>query len=120
MLYEVITLGEQRGEVVTLDGRIIGEHRGVWRYTIGQRRGLGLPDATPWYVVGLDGVHNRVIVGKNEALFARHCPLRSLVWSVEEPQLPWSGLVQLRSRHTPAPAVLTQTGTDNWLRNNFV
>ncbi len=107
-------LGEQRGEVVTPDGRIIGEHLGVWRYTIGQRRGLGLPDATPWYVVGLDGVRNRVIVGKSETLFSRSCTLHSLRFSVEAPQFPSRGLVQLRSRHTPAPAVLSQTGTNNW------
>ena len=110
-------LGEQKGEVITQNGQIIGEHRGVWRYTIGQRRGLGLPDATPWYVVGLDGVNNRVIVGKNDTLFSRCCPLHSLIWSNERPQLPWSGLVQLRSRHTAAPAVLTQTGSGHWLLN---
>ncbi|MDD2468659.1 MAG: tRNA 2-thiouridine(34) synthase MnmA [Desulfobulbus sp.] len=107
-------LGEQNGAVVTLDGRTIGAHRGIWRYTIGQRRGLGLPDATPWYVVGLDGADNRVIVGKNEDLFTCLCPLHSLLWTNETPPLPWKGLVQLRSRHRPAPAILSQTGEETW------
>jgi tRNA-specific 2-thiouridylase len=107
-------LGEQIGAVVTRKGRIIGEHRGVWRYTIGQRRGLGLPDATPWYVVGLDGPGNRVIVGKNEELLTHLCPLQSLLWTNEAPPLPWRGLVQLRSRHRPAAAVLSRTGPNGW------
>ena len=98
-------LGEQAGPVVTRDGRRLGEYRGLWRYTIGQRRGLGLPDATPWYVVGLVG--NRVVVGKHEELFANRCTVHSLRWTHEPPALPWRGLVQLRSRHQPASAELT-------------
>jgi hypothetical protein len=66
-------LGEQTGPVVTTEGRQIGEHRGIWHYTIGQRRGLGLPDATPWYVIALDGAGNRVVVGKQEDLCNTEC-----------------------------------------------
>jgi tRNA-uridine 2-sulfurtransferase len=105
---------DQEGAVVTQDGRQIGTHRGVWQYTIGQRRGLGLPDATPWYVVGLDGPGNRVIVGKQETLFATRCPLHSLRWVQAPPSLPWRGLVQLRSRHVPVLAEVTRTGTATW------
>ena len=108
-------LDDQRGPVVTLDGQTIGEHCGVWRYTIGQRRGLGLPDATPWYVVGLDGNDNRVIVGKNDQLFTHRCPLGALLWTAQTPPLPsWKGPVQLRSRHRPATATLAQTGPQTW------
>lgn len=107
-------LGEQAGAVVTSDGRIIGEHRGVWRYTIGQRRGLGLPDATPWYVVSLDGPGNRVVVGKQEVLWQDCCLLHDLRWTNGAPMLPWRGLVQLRSRHQPALAELCQQGGDTW------
>jgi tRNA-uridine 2-sulfurtransferase len=102
------------GPVVRRDGRQIGEHRGVWHYTIGQRRGLGLPDATPWYVVELDGPNNRVVVGKHEELFTHDCRLHSLRWTHEPPPLPWRGVVQLRSRHHPALAELHQTGSDAW------
>lgn len=105
---------ERIGPVVARDGLQIGEHRGVWHYTIGQRRGLGLPDATPWYVVELDGPNNRVVVGKHEDLFADRCRLHSLRWIHEPPALPWRGLVQLRSRHTPALAELRQTGAEAW------
>ncbi|NLX19094.1 MAG: tRNA 2-thiouridine(34) synthase MnmA [Desulfobulbus sp.] len=107
-------LEEQPGPIVTMDGRHIGQHRGVWHYTVGQRRGLGLPDTTPWYVVRLDKQQNRIVVGKQDDLFTGRCTLRALRWTHEPPSLPWRGLVQLRSRHIPAPAELTASGTESW------
>lgn len=107
-------VGEQMGVIATRDGRQIGEHRGVWQYTIGQRRGLGLPDATPWYVVALDGANNRVIVGKRDELLRDRCIVHSLRWAHEAPALPWRGLVQLRSRHLPARAELIPTDGGAW------
>ncbi|MCL2457263.1 MAG: tRNA 2-thiouridine(34) synthase MnmA [Desulfobulbus sp.] len=107
-------IGEQAGPVVTRDGRQLGEHRGVWQYTIGQRRGLGLPDATPWYVVGLDGLGNRVVVGKHDELFSDRCTIHSLRWTHQPPTLPWRGLVQLRSRHQPASAELIVAAAGTW------
>jgi len=107
-------LPEQAGPIVSLDGTVLGEHRGAWNYTIGQRRGLGLPDATPWYVVGIEGHANRVIVGKNADLLQSACMLHSLQWTQAPPVLPWSGQVQLRSRHAPAAARLRPAGPDRW------
>lgn len=105
-------LGEQTGPVVDGDGRQLGEHRGCWRYTIGQRRGLGLPDATPWYVIALDGPANRVVVGKNGDLLQSGCAIEDLQWMGAPPALPWRGLVQLRSRHSPCAAVVDAEGPD--------
>ena len=99
----------REGIIATADGTVLGTHRGCWNYTIGQRRGLGLPDATPWYVIALDGTNNRVIVGKKDELMRQACSLRSLQWVHEAPELPWRGLVQLRSRHTPVQSVLTSS-----------
>ena len=107
-------LRESEGEIVSRDGRVLGRHRGIWRYTVGQRRGLGLPDATPWYVLGLDGARNRVIVGKNSDLFSATVLVRDLRW-LAPPALPWQGLVQLRSRHRAAPARLVRAGDGRWL-----
>lgn len=106
-------LGEQAGDVVDRHGRLLGRHQGSWRYTIGQRRGLGLPDATPWYVIALDGQANRVVVGKNEDLQQVGCTIRDLRWMGEPPVLPWRGLVQLRSRHRPCEAVVDAEGPDH-------
>jgi tRNA-specific 2-thiouridylase len=73
-----------------------------------------LPDATPWYVVGLDGTGNRVIVGKRDELFTDRCMAHSLRWMHEPPTLPWRGPVQLRSRHQPASAELTVAVAGTW------
>lgn len=106
---------EKIGEICSLDGRMLGHHSGISHYTIGQRRGLGLPDATPWYVVGLDPENNRVLVGKNDDLFTKRIIIHDLQWTDPELDLPRQCLVQLRSRHTPAGARLEQTGENNWL-----
>ncbi|MBV5319191.1 MAG: tRNA 2-thiouridine(34) synthase MnmA [Desulfobulbaceae bacterium] len=105
---------ESIGPIVALDGTLLGEHQGIWNYTIGQRRGLGLPDATPWYVVGLDGPGNRVVVGKNSDLQQSACTVHSLRWTPTLPPFPWRGQVQLRSRHTPALGELRPFGPTCW------
>lgn len=59
------------GEIVSTAGQLLGRHRGIAFYTVGQRRGLGLTAARPCYVVGIDAAKNRVIVGSAEDLFSR-------------------------------------------------
>ncbi len=105
---------EKSGDIVTTDGRVLGRHTGISHFTIGQRRGIGLPDATPWYVIGLDRQHNRIIVGKNEDLFQKRVLIRDLHWQDGKPALPWQGLAQLRSRHTPSAARLEQKNENTW------
>lgn len=102
-----------KGEIVTKDGSVLGSHEGIWKYTVGQRRGLGLPDATPWYVVGLDTKSNRVIIGKNDALFQRELFLSEMQWQLDVP-IPWQGKVQLRSRHRAAEAEVRPAENGNW------
>ena len=52
-----------RGDIVNLQGQVLGHHEGIEFYTIGQRKGLGLPSPKPLYVIELDSVNNRVVVG---------------------------------------------------------
>jgi tRNA-uridine 2-sulfurtransferase len=105
---------EKPGEIVTDSGQVIGRHRGLWRYTVGQRRGLNLPDATPWYVRELDPDRNRLVVCKNEGLLAGGALLRDVRWTGEEPEFPWRGLVQIRGRHRPVMAELVPAGAGEW------
>lgn len=105
---------EQPGDIVTDSGKVIGRHHGLWRYTIGQRRGLELPDASPWYVRELDARRNRLLVCKKEELLMRRAFLSEVRWLGEEPFLPWQGLVQIRGRHTPTQAELAPAGAGRW------
>ena len=65
----IVNEPDREGEVVTVDGKVIGKHRGYWNYTVGMRKGLGIGGGTPYYVVALDAEQNRVIVGfKDDAV----------------------------------------------------
>ncbi len=94
------------GDIITSDGQRLGQHRGLWRYTIGQRRGLSIPDATPWYVISLDTENNRLVVGKQHQLLSNRLTVHSLKLLFQPSLFPWQGMVQLRSRHSPARARL--------------
>jgi tRNA-specific 2-thiouridylase len=67
---ELIGEGERIGDIINLDGKKVGSHTGYWKYTIGQRKGLGIGGAgEPYYVVDIDAANNRVIVGRiNDAV----------------------------------------------------
>jgi tRNA-specific 2-thiouridylase len=101
------------GEIVTRDGRRVGTHLGVARYTIGQRRGLGVALGERVFVVAVDVARNRVVVGTSEDLHRSEAELRDVIWpsNGEDP----SSLevdVQLRSRHPAAPATVSRVGPD--------
>ena len=96
------------GDFVTISGEGKGRHRGIHLYTIGQRRGLGISDATPYYVIGLDQARNQVIVGKEDDLWRRDLFLPEMHWtSGAEPPLPQNFMVKIRHRHQPAQALVS-------------
>jgi tRNA-specific 2-thiouridylase len=97
------------GEIVDIDGRVLGTHRGVIHYTIGQRRGLGIGGlGEPLYVVRLDPAARRVVVGPRKALATRTVPVREVNWLGDGALTdgPREVTVRVRSTRAPAPAVL--------------
>ena len=98
------------GEIVDMDGNVLGEHRGVIHYTIGQRRGLGIGGlGDPLYVVKLDPDARRVIVGPKEALSTRIVPVREINWLGDEPfdsRTEWHLSVKIRSTRPPREAIV--------------
>ncbi|MCP2671018.1 tRNA 2-thiouridine(34) synthase MnmA [Maricaulaceae bacterium EIL42A08] len=101
------------GEIVHIDGRVLGKHEGVLRYTVGQRRGLGIAAGDPLYVVKLDAEKAQVIVGPREALKVRRITLTDPNWigdgDLSEADGTAIGL-KVRSTRPPAPAVLEVSG----------
>ena len=73
------------GDIVHLDGRVLGHHDGILHYTIGQRRGIGVATGEPLYVIYLDARSRRVIVGPKEALETHRIYLRDMNWLGDEP-----------------------------------
>jgi tRNA-specific 2-thiouridylase len=103
------------GDFVSTCGVCKGQHQGIHRYTIGQRRGLGLPDATPYYVIGLDPVRNQVLIGKEEDLYRDELLLPEMHWiSGVEPPLPQNFMVKIRYRHSAAPASVDLTAAGGY------
>jgi tRNA-specific 2-thiouridylase len=103
------------GDIVHIDGRVLGRHEGILRYTVGQRRGIGVAAGEPLYVVHLDARHSRVIVGPREALETHNLVLRQVNWLGDVPlgDIPAEGIelfAKVRSTRPPRPAVLTQSG----------
>jgi tRNA-specific 2-thiouridylase len=98
------------GEIVHVDGRVLGRHEGVIHYTIGQRRGLGIGGLSePLYVVRLDVEARRVIVGPKEMLATRTVPVREINWLGDAPLTSrdaWDISVKVRSTRPPRAAVL--------------
>ncbi len=98
------------GEIVDLDGRVLGQHRGVIHYTVGQRKGLGIGGLSdPLYVVRLDPAARRVVVGPKEALATRRVPLREVNWlgdAALDSRPEWEVLARVRSTREPKPAIL--------------
>ncbi|HUI13030.1 MAG TPA: tRNA 2-thiouridine(34) synthase MnmA [Xanthobacteraceae bacterium] len=101
------------GDIVDLDGRVLGRHDGIIHFTVGQRRGLGLATGSPLYVVRLDAATRRVVVGPRDTLRTSGIKLREINWlgdgTLEEalarhPEV----FVKVRSTRPPRPA---------WLRN---
>ncbi|MEX0955184.1 MAG: tRNA 2-thiouridine(34) synthase MnmA [Rhizobiaceae bacterium] len=99
------------GDIVHLDGRVLGRHDGIMRFTIGQRRGIGIASGEPLYVVHLDAGNARVIVGPREALDTHRIVLRDFNWlgDGDAAALPETGVelyAKVRSTRPPRPARL--------------
>jgi tRNA-specific 2-thiouridylase len=92
----------KQGEIVDATGKVLGQHEGVHHYTIGQRKGLGIAAAEPLYVIGLDAVMNRVIVGDRTSATQSECTVQRVNWvSIAEPTAPIRAEVQVRYRSQP-------------------
>ena len=95
-------LAPKSGEIVDLEGRVLGHHDGIHHYTIGQRKGLGIAAAEPLYVVKIEPALNRVIVGNRDSAGSSSCWVSRLNWlSIAPPHQPLTCEVQVRYRSAP-------------------
>ncbi|HEY9811072.1 MAG TPA: tRNA 2-thiouridine(34) synthase MnmA [Halomicronema sp.] len=98
-------LEPKKGEIVNLEGQILGYHDGIHHYTIGQRKGIGIAAAEPLYVVGIDSGRNQVIVGNRESVHQAECTVAQVNWvSMAKPQSPIRAQAQVRYRTPAMPA----------------
>ncbi len=101
------------GEIVTREGRVLGRHSGTYRYTVGQRKGLGVAVGVPLYVLATEPSSGRVIVGDHEQLLRRSFAARGLNWFPwERPPASFRAKVKIRNKHEAATATVTPVGDD--------
>ena len=101
------------GPVLDREGNVLGEHRGITSYTVGQRKGLGISSRAPLYVVAIDREKNTVTVGGKEEVYATGLVASALNWvSVERPEKPLTVRAKIRYLHQEAEAVVTPSGED--------
>jgi tRNA-specific 2-thiouridylase len=104
--------GAEDGDIVHLDGRVLGRHHGVSRYTVGQRRGLNIAVGDPLFVVRLDAARREVLVGPRDALLAPTARLEETNWLGDEAAMRVASqgrkrvLARVRSTRPPSPARL--------------
>ncbi|MBW3621333.1 MAG: tRNA 2-thiouridine(34) synthase MnmA [Actinobacteria bacterium] len=99
------------GDIVDLEGRVLGSHAGVWRFTVGQRRGLGLGTHERRFVVDVDALRNRVVVGPREATAVTWAELGDVTWIAgEAPTGPVEVQVRAHGRPVPGRVVPTDDG----------
>ncbi len=102
---------ETAGELVASSGELLGRHDGIFNFTVGQRKGLGVPSPSPLYVLNIDSVSHRVTVGADAELATRTLRARRLNWiSIPELTTPMRVRVKIRHRHEPAWATLESAG----------
>jgi tRNA-specific 2-thiouridylase len=106
-------LPDTAGELVTTDGKVIGEHGGIHNFTVGQRKGLGVATGSPLYVIQIKGDTRQVVVGNQEQLYSNTLRARRVnLVAVEDLSEPMRVEVKIRHRHEGAPAVVERLGDD--------
>jgi tRNA-uridine 2-sulfurtransferase len=104
---------EIAGELVDANGEVIGRHEGIFNFTVGQRKGLGVASPSPLYVLKIDPANRRVTVGANAELATRTLRARRLNWiSIAQLTEPMRVKAKIRHRHEPAWATLQPAGAD--------
>lgn len=104
---ELLEVKSKRGNIVDCTGKILGEHEGIWNYTIGQRKGLGIAHISPLYVIGLNKDKNEVVVGEADETFKNSLVAVELNWvSVTGIDGQTKATAKVRSAQTPVDVIL--------------
>ncbi|MEK6223559.1 MAG: tRNA 2-thiouridine(34) synthase MnmA [Thermodesulfobacteriales bacterium] len=104
---------EKQGDIVNVEGEVLGKHRGIYFFTIGQRRGLGIATGKPMYVVGIEPKENRLIVGEEDKIYSNKLLAENISWVQTNNQIelnseePFEVKAKIRNRHREDDAIVT-------------
>ncbi|RPJ79178.1 MAG: tRNA 2-thiouridine(34) synthase MnmA [Deltaproteobacteria bacterium] len=106
------------GIITDKQGNVLGEHKGLHHFTIGQRRGINCPSSAPYYVIQIEAKNNRIIVGEKQDLYSSGCIVKDINWIIQPSSFPITCCVKIRYQHEPAPATI-DTDDAKQLRIHF-
>ena len=110
------SLPDTAGELVTTDGEVIGEHSGIHKFTVGQRKGLGVATGSPLYVIQLKGDARQIVVGSQDELYSRTLRAHRVnLISLDDLRQPMRVSVKIRHKHQPAAATIEKISEDEIL-----
>ncbi|MBU1006136.1 MAG: tRNA 2-thiouridine(34) synthase MnmA [Candidatus Omnitrophica bacterium] len=101
------------GDIVDVDGNVLGRHKGFWNFTIGQRKGLGIAHKNPLYVTGISADKNLVVVGGSSETKKKKFIVKDVNWFCEKDKKGFESEVKIRYNHKKAKAFLKDVGGGN-------
>jgi tRNA-specific 2-thiouridylase len=107
-------VSRQDGEIVTGDGTVVGQHSGTHRFTVGQRKGMGIAWKHPLHVVALDTERNRVVVGGREELFHKTLTAGKVTWGMVPETTEFRATCKIRYRQSATPCSVTLLPEDRF------
>ncbi|MBR1425609.1 tRNA 2-thiouridine(34) synthase MnmA [bacterium] len=110
---ELLNVEEKIGNIVDLNGKILGTHKGIWNYTIGQRKGIGISSSEPLYVLSLNKDTNEVVVGPADKTFKKSLFASDLNWiAIDELKTSIKAQAKIRSTQQPTGVEIVPVGVD--------
>ncbi len=98
------------GKIIDSNGKVLGEHSGIHRFTIGQRRGVRVAMGTPWYVTKLDAATNTVVLGPADELIHKSLTASNPNWLIDTPQEPFAAKIKIRYNHKAVSGMVFPQG----------
>jgi tRNA-specific 2-thiouridylase len=103
-----VNLESNFGDIVTIDGKIIGTHKGLYNFTIGQRRGINCPSSEPYYVKKIDTENNTLVVCYKDEILSKNFSVTSLNWIEKDIKFPLKATTKIRYNHSESSSILTE------------
>jgi tRNA-specific 2-thiouridylase len=102
---ELLDTKVSEGNIVNTEGKILGKHKGIWNYTVGQRKGLGIFHKNPVYVISINKDKNEIVIGEKEHLFSKGLTANNITMIVKE--IPQKAQAKIRSNSKEVPCTIS-------------
>ncbi|MCK5543043.1 MAG: tRNA 2-thiouridine(34) synthase MnmA [Desulfobacterales bacterium] len=118
-IHSKVNIGSNFGDIITTDRKIIGTHKGLYNFTIGQRRGINCPSSEPYYVKTIDTENNTLVVCFKNEILTKNFSVTSLNWIEKNIKFPLNATTKIRYNHSQSPSLLTKRNNSSIIDVEF-